>query len=198
MANLLSICETAWLQLFPVATDETPTSKEEFIETGLGEYAYQFLLWYWKEKATEGEFNMPAELSTEIELPIVNNEMDISELDIMSRLPNSLWLQNIGGLACDCKYVKSNINQSQLLCDDDSMPDIYKPYLIIGSKIKFPKGVHKTPLSIIYANSGKNVDGNVEVDPAIGAIVRTRLIEIYGGKIGSEDKTNNTNGNPPS
>jgi len=138
---------------------------------------------------------MPADLSTQAELPVVDNEMDISELDIMSRLPNDLWLQNIGGILCDCTYVKSNINQTQLLKDDDSLPEAYKPYLIVGKKIIFPKGVHKTPLSIIYANSGNSIDDDIEVMPEIGAIVRTRLVEIYGGRIGGTDKTNNTNPN---
>ncbi len=194
MANLLSICEIAWLQLYPTATDEAPITKEEFIETGFVEYAYQFLLWYWKEKGTEGVFNVPGNLSSEHELDVVDNEIDLSGLDIMSKLPNDLWLQNIGGLTTDCNYVKSNINQTQLLKDDDSLPQDYKTYLIVGKKIKFPLGTHKTPISIIVANSGKEIDGEVEVDDAIGAIVRTRLIEIYGGKIGLQDKTNNTAG----
>lgn len=194
MANLLSICETAWLQLYPTATDEAPITKEEFIETGLGEYAYQFLLWYWKEKGTEGVFNIPGNLSSEHEFDVIDNEIDISGLDIMSRLPNDLWLQNIGGLTTDCNYVKSNINQTQLLKEDDSLPDDYKTYLIVGKKIKFPQGTHKTPISIIVANSGKEIDGDIEIDDAIGAIVRTRLIEIYGNRIGLQDKTNNSSG----
>lgn len=195
MSSLKEICELAWEQIMPLPTDETAISKESFIATGRYEYAYQFLLWYWKEKATEGVFNMPADLSTQAELPVVDNEMDISELDIMSRLPNDLWLQNIGGILCDCTYVKSNINQTQLLKDDDSLPEVYKPYLIVGKKIIFPKGVHKTPLSIIYANSGNSINDDIEVMPEIGAIVRTRLVEIYGGRIGSADKNNNTNPN---
>lgn len=194
MASLLEISELAFRQVYPNPTDETPISLQEFISSAKLEYSYQFLLWYWKEKAVEGVFDMPSELSTEIELPVVDNEMDISGLDIMSRLPNSLWLQNIGGLTCECKYVKSNINLTQLLCDDDSLPDIYKTYLIIGNKIKFPKGTHATPLSIIYANSGKQIGDDIEVMPEIGAIVRTRLVEIYGGRIGLEDKTNNSSG----
>lgn len=195
MASLLEISELAFRQVYPNPTDETPISLQEFISSAKLEYSYQFLLWYWKEKATEGTFDMPAELSTEVELPVVNNEMDISDLDIMSRLPNSLWLQNIGGLTCECKYVKSNINQTQLLCDDDSMPDIYKTYLIIGNKIKFPKGTHTTPLSIIYANSGKQIGEDIEVMPEIGALVRNKLVDMYAGRIGMADKTNNTNSN---
>jgi hypothetical protein len=195
MANLLEIANLAWDQLYPEGTDETPISFEAFLATAKGEYAYQFLLWYWKEKRDEGVFNIPGDLSTQSEpLPVVDDAIDISHLEILSRLPDDRWLQNIGGLTCGCRYVKSNINQSQLLCDDDSMGDNFKTYLIVGTKIIFPKGTHADKLPIIYANSGKDVDGNIEVSDAIGGIVRTRLIEIYGGKTGKEDKTNNSDG----
>lgn len=193
MSNLLEISDLVLHQLWPNPTDETPVSLQEILSTARLEYAYQFLLLYWKEKREEGSFNMPAELSTEVELDVVNNEIDISDLDIMSRLPDSIWLQNIGGLTCECNYVKSNINQSQLLCEDDSLPETWRPYLIVGKKIKFPKGTHSNKLSIIVANSGKEIDENIEVDDAVGAIVRNRLMEIYG-KVGMEDKTNNTQG----
>lgn len=184
----------AWEQQFPLATDEVAISRESYIAVAKGEYAYQFLLWYWKEKGTEGVFNIPGNLSTESEpLPVVDNEMDISGLDILSRLPNDLWLQHIGHLTSDCTYIKSNINQTQLLKEDESLPDDYRTYLIIGKKIIFPKGVHTNPLTIIYANSGQNVDDNIEVDEAIGALVRQKLNDIYLGRTGQPDKTNNTN-----
>lgn len=196
MANLLEIANVAWEMQFPLATDETAISLQSYIATAKGEYAYQFLLWYWKERATEGVFNIPGNLSSQSDpLPVVDNEMDISSLDILSRLPNDLWLQHIGALTSECKYVKSNINQTQLLQDDDSLPDDYRTYLIIGKKIVFPKGVHTNPITIIYANSGKDVDDNIEVDDAIGSLVRQKLNDIYLGKIMPVDKTNNTNPN---
>lgn len=195
MADLKSIAQLAYDQLFPNPTDEEKVSRIDFLETAKSEYSYQFLLWYWREKGTEGVFNMPGNLSTEFELDVVNNEIDISGLDIMSRLPNDLWLQNVGGLTTDCNYIKSNINQTQLLKEDDSLPDDYKTYLIVGKKIKFPLGTHKTPISIIVANSGKEVDDSIEVDDAIAGIIRRSLIEIYGGRVGVENKTNDTNGN---
>lgn len=195
MANLKSIAEQAYLQCFPNRNDETDISLEEFIETAKNEYAYQFLLWYWKEKNTEGFFNIPGNLSSEEEFEVIDNEIDITHLEIMSRLPNDLWLQNIGGLTCDCKYVKSNINQTQLLQDDDSMGGLIKPYLIVGRKIKFPQGTHKNKLLIIYANSGRGLNDWIEVDDAIGSLVRNRLIEIFLGKIMPEDKTNTSSSN---
>lgn len=193
MADLKTIAQLAYDQIFPNPTDEEKVSRIDFLESAKLEYAYQFLLWFWKENATEGVFNMPGELANETHFDVVNNEVDISGLDIMSRLPNDRWLLNIGGLVCDCKYVKSNINQTQLLCDDDSLPENYKTYLIIGKKIKFPLGVHKTPLSIIYANSGRQIDDSIEVDPALGKLVKDALIANYGNKIGTEDKVNDTN-----
>lgn len=193
MADLKTIAQLAYDQLFPNPTDEEKVSRIDFLESAKLEYSYQFLLWFWKEKGTEGVFNMPGELATEEDFNVVNNEIDISELDIMSRLPNDQWLCNVGGLVCDCKYVKSNINQTQLLCDDDSLPETWYPYLIIGKKIKFPKGVHKTPLSIIYANSGRQIYDSIEVDTALGKLVKDALISNYGGKVGTEDKANNTN-----
>lgn len=195
MADLKSIAQLAYDQLFPNPTDEEKVNRIDFLETAKSEYAYQFLLWFWRERATEGVFNIPSNLSTEYELDVIDNEIDISGLDIMSRLPNDLWLQNIGGLTTDCNYIKSNINQTQLLKEDDSLPEDYKTYLIIGKKIKFPLGTHTTPISIIVANSGKEVDGSIEVDDAIAGIIRRSLIEIYGGKVGLEQKTNDTDGN---
>lgn len=192
MANLNSIAELFWRKMFPNPTDETSISLQEVIESAKLEYSYQYLLWYWKERGTDGVFNMPAELATEEEFDVVNNEIDISGLDIMSRLPADQWLANIGGLTCDCKYIKSNINQTQLLCDDDSLPDTYKTYLIIGKKIKFPKGTHANKLTIIYANSGRDIDGVIEVANELGALVTRGLNEIYLGKVNSEDKNNNS------
>lgn len=193
MANLLEISDLAWSQLYPKGSDNSAISKEEFIATAKTEFAYQMLLMVWKEKRDEGFFNVPSYLSTEVEKEVVKGEMDIADLQILKSLPQEVWLQNIGGLNCSCKYVKSTINLTQLLCDDDSMGDDVRTYIVIGKKIHFPLGVHKSPLTIIYANSGKDVDGRIEVDDAIGGVVRTRLIEIYGGKTGPEDETNNEN-----
>lgn len=192
MANLLEIANLSWEKQFPLATDEVAISRESFIATAKLEYAYAFLLWYWRENATEGAFNMPGNLSIESEpLPVVDNEVDISSLDIMSRLPNDKWLGKIGKLTDECVYVKSNINQTQLLKDDDSLPSEYYPYVILGKKIIFPKGTHSKEITIIYAGSGKELDENIEVDDAIGAQVRNRLDEIYFQRVGIVDKNNN-------
>lgn len=197
MATLQETCELAWRQCFPNPSDETSISKEEFIATGRTEFAYQSLLMAWKEKSEDGYYEVPSYLSTEVELEVKNGEIDTTELKILRSLPQEVWVQNIGGLGCHCQYIKSTINLTALLCEDDSLDDNVKTYYFQGKKIKFPRGVHKSPLTIIYANSGDGVDGRTEVDAAIAAIIRSRLMEIYLGKIAPEDRTNNSNANPP-
>ena len=195
MANLKSIAEQAWNQLFPRPGDEEAVDLEDFVATAKSEYAYQLWRKIKEDKLLYGECDIPSYLLSDAELEIENDEMDISSLKIMRSIDQELWLQNIGGIGCECNYIKSTLNQSKLLCDDDSLADDSKPYYPSGLKIKFPKGVHKTPLEITYANNGEEIDGRIEVDDAIGGIVRTRLIEIYGGKIGQEDKANDSDSN---
>lgn len=193
MANLLSIAEQAWRQLFPGPSDEVKVKKEEFIATAKTEYALQLWTKLMAEKREEGYFNVPSYLLSEAELPVENDVMDISSLKIMRSIPWETWLANVGGINCECPYVKTTFNMAQILCDDDSLPDNARTYYAVGKKVKFPKGVHKTPLPITYANSGEKIDGSIEVEDSIAGMVRRTLIEIYGGKIGTQDVTNNTN-----
>ena len=195
MANLKSISELAFRQLFPNPSDETRLKKEEFFATAKTEYAAAMWIQAKEEGRENGEYPVPSYLLSESEeLDVVGNAIDTTSLKVLKGLPNEMWLQNVGGIGCDCQYIKSNINLSQLLCDDDSLPDGSKTYYVLGRKIKFPKGTHKTKLAIIYANNGEGIDGSVDVDDNVASIVRRRLLEIYAGKVGEEDKTNNTNG----
>ena len=158
--NLKEVADLSWSQIFPQGANNTAIQKEEFIRTAYGEFAYQKLLMVWKTKADEGYYEVDSYLLTEVEKEIVNNEMDISDLKYFKSLPMEVWLQNVGGV-CDCKYVKSSVNLTQLLCDDDSMDDAVKPYYPLGKKIVFPKGTHRTPLKIIYANMGEELNAEV-------------------------------------
>lgn len=193
MANLLSIAEETWRQLFPDPTPQTKVKREEMIATAKNEYAYQLWLKLMVDKREDGYIEAPSYLLTEKELDIEDDTMDLSSLKIMRGLPWEIWLQNVGGMNCECKYVKSTVNLSQVLCDDDSLGDSDKTYYVLGKKIKFPRGVHKDKLSIIYANGGENIDGEIEVENTIGGIVRRTLLEIYAGRIGPADKTQNNN-----
>jgi hypothetical protein len=197
MANLKSIAEQAWRQLGG-GTDESRLTFEEVLETAKNEYAWQMLQWVWRTKREDGSFDVPGHLATQSkELPVINNEIDISNLKILKALPDDRWVLNIGGLTCGCRYVKSTVNQSQLMCEDDSLDDTDKTFIVVNNKIIFPRGTHAKKLPIIYTHNGSSIEEPdvIEVEDSIGGIVRQRLIEIYAGKTAPEDKTNNTNPN---
>ena len=195
MANLKSVAELCWRQLFPNPDDEEATTLEEFVETAKTEYALQIWLKARNDKREDGSFDIPSNILVQTSLGIVNNQMDISSLNILRSIPEEKWLQNIGGFGCDCEYVKSDINKTALLCDDDSLDDAARTYYVVGNIITFPLGVSTTPLPITYATSGEDIDDYISIDDAIAGVIRTRLIDIYGGKIGQEDVTDNSNSN---
>ncbi len=194
MSSLNSIAELSFRQLFPNPSDETKLKKEDFMATAYTEYAAAMWLMAKEEKREEGVFNVPSHLLAQSEPLIVeDNRIDTSELRILRGLPNEIWLQNVGGVGCDCQYVKSNMNQTQLLCDDDSLGGGARTYYIMGNRILFPQGTHKKKLPIVYAKTGEDINGDIQVDDIIGKIVRDRLLQIYQGKIGQADPTNNSN-----
>ena len=192
--NLNEVAELSWRKIFPQGGNNTAISKEEFMRVAFVEFAQQTLLMAWKDRADD-YYEVPPYLIDEVEKDIVDNEMDISDLKYFKSLPMQTWLVNMGGFDCHCKYVKSTANLSQLLCEDDSMDDDARPYFIQGKKIVFPKGTHKTPLKIVYANMGADIDGNIECDEAIAASVLEKLDAFYLGKIAPADVTNNNNPN---
>lgn len=195
MPSLQSIAEVAWRQVFPNPGDETDITKEEFIETARGQYAWEVWRIAKEEKRSEGLYNVPSNLMTSTSLDVKDNKIDLTGLNILRALPNDTWLVNVGGLVTKCKYIASTINTTQLLEDDDSLPEDSKTYLVVGNEIVFPKGVYSTPIPIIFANNGLSLnEEEVEVDDAIGAIIRTKLIDIYSKK-GAKDETNNNNAN---
>lgn len=195
MANLKEIAELAWAQLQAQPGDEVAVDREDFVATAKSEYAYQLWRKIKEDKREYGECDIPSYLLSEKELDVVDNVMDISELNIMRSIDQELWLQSIGGFDCECQYIKSTLNNEKLLCDDDSLPDDAKTFLPLGKKIIFPRGVHDSPLKIIYANSGEEIDDSIEIDDAIAGIIRRSLIDIYSGKTGQEDKKNDENSN---
>lgn len=192
MANLLEIAELAWSQIWPHPTDEAAITKEEFITTAKIQYPLQMWVHARNTKNEDGVFNIPSNILVQSDpLPVKDNKIDISGLKIMRGLPNERWLQNIGGLTCQCKYVKSDVNLSQIFQDvDDGLPDGTKTFLILGKEIIFPKGTHANALPIIYASDGIENDGLYEVDDVVGALIQQQLISIYGGKMGKEDSNN--------
>lgn len=195
MANLKEIAEVAWGQLFPNPGDEVAVDREDFVSTAKTEYAFQIWRRIVEDKREYGTADIPSYLLTEVRLPVVGDEIDLTGLNIMRSVPEEQWLQDVGGMNCDCSYVKSSVNDWKKLCDDDSLPDDAKIVYPVGKKLKFPLGTHADEIQITYANQGEDIDDVIEIDDAIGGIVRMRLIEIYGGKVGQEDKRNDSNTN---
>ena len=190
--NLLEVAEVAWRQIFPQPSDETAITREEFITTAKIQYPLQMWAFSRNTKNQDGVFEVPSNILVQSEpLPVRDNKIDISKLQIMRGLPNETWLQRIGPLVCECKYVKSTLNISQIMCDtEDGLGDDVKTYFIIGNEIIFPKGTHADKLPIIYASSGIENDGLYEIDDVVAGMIQQQLLLIYGGRIGKEDKNN--------
>ena len=194
MASLKEIAELVHSRLFPGETDEPLIHLEDMIASAKSEYAYQWWLKALNEKNSEGTFEVPSYLLAKTKLPVVNNEMDISSLNIMTGLPGEIWLQGIGGLNCECKYVKSTYNKSKILCDDDSIGENTKTVYALGKKLYFPRGAHASELEIVYASKGDEIDDHLEIDDMIAGVINRTLYELYSNPRPS-DKTNNSNPN---
>lgn len=186
MSNLLEVAELAWRQLKP------DVSKEEFIATAKYEFSYQSLLRFYEERKLEGTIDLPPHLLDEKKFDVVNNEVDLSGEKIMYGLPNGIWLQQISDIEKKSgNYTKTTINLVNAIGFDDIGND--KPYYVSGRSIKFPNGTHSNKINVIFAGAGKRIDNEIFVDENIAALVRNRLIEIYGNKTSETDKTENGN-----
>lgn len=187
------IAELAYRQIYPTSGDAPPVTLVEFKRTAIYEYAYQALLFAWNEKQREGYYQVPSHLLDSKVLKVENNEIDISGINVFSSLPGEVWLQSVGGVGCDCKYVKFTLNNYKLLCEDESLDDTDVPFYVLGKKIVFPQGVKKKELPVHFASIG-STDEETEVDAALAVPVRNRLMEIYGNRL-PKDVTLNDNPN---
>lgn len=195
MANLKSIAEAAWKQCFPNPGDEGKITREQFIATAKTEYAVQLWQKLMAEKAEDGIVQVPSYLLSEVTLPVINDQIDVSGLKIMRGIDSTdIWLQDVGGGRCKCRYIKTSFNNYKLLCDDDSLNSEDRLYYPGANKtIKFPQGTKDKELLVTYAGYGENINDSIEVDDIVGGIVRRSLVELYLGKTGTEDETNNSN-----
>lgn len=195
MANLKSIAEAAWKQCFPNQGDEGKITREQFIATAKTEYAVQLWQKLMAEKAEDGIVQVPSYLLSEVTLPVVDNQIDVSGLKIMRGIDSTdIWLQDVGGPRCKCRYIRTSFNNYKLLCDDDSINSEDRLYYPGANKtIKFPQGTKDKELLVTYAGYGENINDSIEVDDIVGGIVRRSLVELYLGKTGTEDETNNSN-----
>ena len=192
---LNEIAELVYKQLQPTSGGTPTIHLEEFKSSARAEFAYQSLLMAWREKKEEGYFTIPSYLLKTVTKQVKDNLIDISDLDYFKSLPNEVWLQDLGNGKCGCRFVKSTVNHNKLLCEDDSLDDNAVTFVLIGNIIVFDRKLPVKELTITYADKGENVNGELEVDDAIGAIVRERLISLYMGKIAPNDETNNSNSN---
>lgn len=194
MASLNSIAELVYRQINPNFGDENGNLLAEYIASANLLYATQL----WKinrdDNYREGQNSLPSNLLTPVTLEIVNNEVDLTDVPAFFSMPNNSWLQSLGGFECGiCEYDIMDLNKYKLLCNDDSMVNS-KPAVIVGKKIKFPKGTYgkKDEIELIYA--GSSVNSDFEIDDVIGGMIRVSLFELYSKKF-MEDKTNNSNPN---
>lgn len=189
--TLKEIAELTHRQLFPTANGRAAVTLPEFVRTAVVEYAYQSLLLAWKDKKEEGVYEVPSYLLKSVEKDVIGNAVDISDLDTFKSLPMEAWLQGVEGNGC--RYIKTTYNNVKILADETSLPNGAKTFYAMENIIKFPKGASKTVV-ITYAGKG-SAKGELDVDDAIAAVVRQRLVDIYGGKTGAKDETNNENTN---
>lgn len=192
MAELLSIAQVVYDQVYPNASIQTSVKVEHFIEVAKDRYAYELWLQMKIDQQTEGDWEIPSSLWREVTLPIENDEADLSSLKIFRSFRGDAWLK-VNAFDCECEYMRQSLNLSRILCDDEYLGNA-KPYVVVGTKIKFPKGTHATELPIVYASNGSGLDDRIQVDDAIGALVGDYLWKRFTGRL-PEDKTENSNTN---
>jgi len=193
MASLKEIAAIAYDQVYPNADQNAAIQVEHFIQTALTRYAFELFLTSKELKRVDGEWEIPDVLLREATLNIENNEADLSGLKIFTSFDGGKWISMVGDFGCDCGYIKHSVNLANILCNDEYDGN-KKTYVPIGRKLKFPKGVHGNTVPIIYASSGEDVDGDIEVDDAIGDRVGEYLWKRFSGRI-PEDRTQNSNTN---
>lgn len=193
MADLLSICQVAYDQVYPNATAQTSVKVEHFIEAGKSKYAFELWRISKEQKRSEGEWDIPSALLREANIDVVDNAADISALNIFRSFEGDTWIQSIGGIESDCSYIRQTINVSRMLLDDEYLGNS-KPYIVVGNSIKFPRGAHNKSIPIIYASNGEDLEDEILVDDAIGEIVGIYLVQRFSAKM-PEDRSADSNTN---
>lgn len=193
MASLNEICQEVYDSVYPNASIQTSIKVEHVLVEGRVRYAYEMWLQSKISAREDGGWEVPSVLLQDATIEVKDNEADISALNIFRSFEGDMWIQSIGEFGCECSYMKQSVNISKMLCDDEYLGNS-KPYTIIGKKIKFPKGTHEKTLPIVYASNGEGLDGDMEVDDAIGALVSDYLWKRFTNRL-PEDRTVNSNSN---
>lgn len=195
MADLLEICQEVYNEAFPNATAQTSVKVDHVIVAGKARYAFEMWLRSKNSAREDGMWEVPSELLRESDIEVKNNEADISALNIFRSFEGDVWVQNIGGINCECSYVRHSVNLSQILCDDEYLGNS-RSYIPMGKKIKFPNGTHLKTLPIIYASNGEDLENEIEIDDGIAALVSDYLWKRFTGRL-PEDRSNDSNSNRP-
>ena len=193
MANLKSIAQVSYDQMYPNATAQTSIKVEHFIEAAKSRYAWELWRISKEEKRNEGEWDIPSSLLRKATIEIKDNAADISALKIFRGFEGDTWISSIGGFDTDCSYTRQTVNISRMLLDDEYLGNS-KPYTVIGKSIEFPRGAHRKSESIVYASNGEDLDDAIEVDDVAGELVGIYLVQRFSGKM-PEDRTSNSNSN---
>lgn len=195
MSNLLSIAQLNYDIVYPNATAQTSIKVEHFIEEAKSRYAWEMFRISHETKRSEGEWEIPSALLRNGTIEVINNEADVSSLKIFRSFEGDTWIQALGGFDSDCTYIRQSVNISRMLLDDEYLGNS-KPYTVIGNSIKFPKGAHNKSIPIIYASNGEDLQGDIEVDDAIGALVSEYIYKKFSGRL-PEDRSADSNTNNP-
>lgn len=193
MADLLSISQTVYDVAFPNPDVQKAVKVEHVIEEAKLRYAYEMWLQMKISSRNDGEWEIPSALWREEEVEVKNGVADISKLNIFRSLEGDIWLGKVGGLDCECDYMRMSLNQSKLFCDDEYIGNS-KPVIPVGKTLKFPQGAHANKVTIIYASNGIDIDEGIEVDDTIGGLVSDYLWKRFTNQI-PVDRTNNSNEN---
>lgn len=193
MASLNEICQEVYDSVYPNASIQTSIKVEHLLVEARVRYAYEMWLQSKISAREDGGWEVPSVLLQDATIEVKDNEADISALNIFRSFEGDMWIQSIGGYDCECSYMKQSVNISKMLCDDEYLGNS-KPYVIVGKKIKFPKGSHEKSLPITYASNGEGLDGDMEIDDAIGALVSDYLWKRFTNRL-PEDRTVNSNSN---
>lgn len=192
MSDLNSIAQINYDVIYPNASAQTSVKVEHFIEEAKSRYAWELFRISKEEKRADGWWEIPSVLWREADIEVVDGKADISALSIFRSFEGDTWIGMIGGEGCGCSYTRQSVNISQMLCEEDYWGNS-KPYYVVGQTIRFPGGAHKDTLPIVYASNGEDLQGNIEVDDAIGALVSEYLYKKFSGKF-PEDRTANSDG----
>ncbi len=193
MASLNEICQAVYDEVFPNASVQTSVKREHIIVQAKARYALEMWIRSKDSARNDGGWEVPSELLRDTDIEVKNNEADISALNIFRSLEGDTWIQSIGGLNCECSYIKYSVNLSMILCDDEYIGNS-RTYVVVGKKIKFPKGTHAKSIPIIYASNGDDVDGDIDIDDSLAGLVSDYLWKRFTNRL-PEDRTVNSNGN---